>query len=88
MPNGQDSNDLSSLGKLVDDSIYADPKRPEPAKPTPKRMTGFWFSLEKAEGLAHGIGQWPVKLEDLPTSPADELDSAHLLRAAAVELLT
>jgi hypothetical protein len=78
VPDGEDTDDALIAIDLVDDPVNADAKRPEPAKTPSKRVTCIGFAFEEAQCLDDGIGQRPVKIDDLLTGPPGELDPAHL----------
>ncbi|HLN05301.1 MAG TPA: hypothetical protein VK217_03400 [Acidimicrobiales bacterium] len=52
-------------------------------------MACLGFPLQRTECLGDGVGDRPVKLEDLSASSPGELDAAHLsLGATSVEIPT
>lgn len=88
MADRENPHDLLPLVELIDDSVCPDTKRPQSAESTAKRMTCFRFSLKQSERLAHSIRKRPFELENLSTSPPDELDPAHLSSSATLEIPT
>lgn len=80
MPDSENTDDALIAIDLVDDPVSTDAKRPEPAKTPSKRVTCIGFTFEEAQCLDDGIGQRPVKIDDLLTGPPGELDPATYRR--------
>ncbi len=79
--NGEHAHDALIVIELVDVPVGADSKRPQPAKSSPERATCLRFPFEETECLDNGVGQPPVKIDDLVAGSPSELDSAHLRRS-------
>lgn len=83
MPDGGDSHRIAVVGQLVDHPIRADPQRSQPAKPASKRVTGFRFSFEQAEGVHDGFGDRPIQLDDIGLGTTREDDPGQGLPGPA-----
>lgn len=70
MTDGSDTNGLSAIGQLIENSIGADPKGIKAAELASKRVTGKGITLEQAKRILDRVDQRPAQLEQVaPGSP-------------------
>jgi hypothetical protein len=63
---GGNSNRLSRIRELVEDSISADPQRIEPPQFASERMAGLRLALQQSQSILDRIDQRPAEFEQLP----------------------